>query len=269
MDTNITHLIRQGLSTAVSADAREASPDRLAEVAREFEALFIHQMLSQMREASTWSDDEDSGMFGGQLLETIDVEVARQLAKGGGLGLAEMLMPALREAGVVNAAPDRAPSAPEVQAVPVRPAEIIADAVAPQLRGVTEMTSAFGWRRDPIAGDGRFHGGVDLRAAYGQEVGAAQAGRVVQVGEQGGYGLTVVVEHRPGVETRYAHLSSVLVEVGDAVSARQPIGRAGATGRATGPHLHFEVTHHGEPVDPARTRGGIEGLLKQLRLAAD
>ena len=111
--------------------------------------------------------------------------------------------------------------------------------------------------------------GVDLHAAYGREVGAAQRGRVVRAGEQGGYGLTVVVEHRPGVQTRYAHLSSILVAPGEMVDARQTIGRAGQTGRATGTHVHFEVTLDGEPVDPGNLKGGLDGLLKQLRLSAE
>jgi len=68
--------------------------------------------------------------------------------------------------------------------------------------------------------------------------------------ELSGYGLTVVVDHGGGIATRYAHLSEVNVKVGDTVQAGQDIARSGASGRATGPHLHFEVLEAGQPVDP-------------------
>jgi murein DD-endopeptidase MepM/ murein hydrolase activator NlpD len=103
------------------------------------------------------------------------------------------------------------------------------------------VTSAFGWRRDPFTNQLKFHQGVDLRAAYGQEVQAAGAGTVVFSGDQGGYGTSVVLEHADGTRTRYAHLSAVLVRKGDQVGAGEPVGRAGKSGRATGTHLHFEV----------------------------
>ena len=104
-----------------------------------------------------------------------------------------------------------------------------------------EVTSAFGWRRDPFTNKMKFHQGVDLRAAYGQEVQAASKGIVVFSGDQGGYGTSVVVEHADGTRTRYAHLSATLVRKGDQVGAGEPVGRAGRSGRATGTHLHFEV----------------------------
>ena len=97
---------------------------------------------------------------------------------------------------------------------------------------------------------------MDLRAAYGEPIGAADAGTVVFAGEQGGYGQTVVVEHADGVRTRYAHLSSVTTEVGAEVKAGEAIGRAGRSGRATGTHLHFEVTQNGRPIDPQRVQCG-------------
>jgi murein DD-endopeptidase MepM/ murein hydrolase activator NlpD len=103
------------------------------------------------------------------------------------------------------------------------------------------VTSEFGWRRDPFTNRLKFHQGVDIKAAYGQDVSAAGAGRVVFSGKAGGYGTSVVVEHQDGTRTRYAHLSATLVEKGDTVAAGEPVGRAGHSGRATGTHLHFEV----------------------------
>jgi murein DD-endopeptidase MepM/ murein hydrolase activator NlpD len=99
----------------------------------------------------------------------------------------------------------------------------------------------------------------------------AAAGRVVRAATQGGYGLTVVVEHAPGLQTRYAHLSASLVRVGDEVTAGQPIGRAGRSGRATGPHLHFEVIQDGQRIDPELAAARFAALdeFKPQRLAAD
>jgi murein DD-endopeptidase MepM/ murein hydrolase activator NlpD len=114
------------------------------------------------------------------------------------------------------------------------------------------VTSAFGWRQDPIDGTTRFHRGVDLRAAMGDEVSSTGAGHVVFSGIDGGYGTTVVVEHANGLSTRYAHLLSALVNLGDEVEDGQAIGLAGRSGRATGPHVHYEVMASGRPVDPLR-----------------
>jgi len=103
----------------------------------------------------------------------------------------------------------------------------------------------FGWV------SGRRHTGLDYPAAYGSRVGAAGRGNVVFAGwNSGGYGNLVIVKHRLGFETWYAHLSSIAVSVGQAVVGGNTIGYVGSTGRSTGPHLHFEVRHFGTPIDP-------------------
>ncbi len=114
------------------------------------------------------------------------------------------------------------------------------------------VTSAYGWRPDPIEGARRFHAGTDVRAAYGQPILAATEGVVTFAGERSGYGLVVTVDHGNGLETRYAHLSAASVKAGTRVGAGEVIAQAGASGRATGPHLHFEVWQDGRPVDPQR-----------------
>jgi murein DD-endopeptidase MepM/ murein hydrolase activator NlpD len=97
----------------------------------------------------------------------------------------------------------------------------------------------------------RFHAGVDFPAPAGTAVGAARAGRVVFAGpSRSGWGNLVVLAHGGGVRTRYAHLSRIHVRVGSKVSAGSMIGLVGATGEATGPHLHFEVLVRGANVDP-------------------
>jgi murein DD-endopeptidase MepM/ murein hydrolase activator NlpD len=97
----------------------------------------------------------------------------------------------------------------------------------------------------------RFHTGVDLLAASGAAVRAAGSGTVAFAGySSGGYGNLVVIDHAAGVSSWYAHLSRVDVHRGAAVSVHSLIGRVGATGDATGPHLHFEVRVRGAAVNP-------------------
>src|SRR5207247_3917566 len=99
---------------------------------------------------------------------------------------------------------------------------------------------------------GRRHDGIDFRAPEGTPVGAAGRGVVEFAGwNSGGYGNLVVVKHRLGFETWYAHLSRIAAWPGRYVVGHSRIGYVGSTGRSTGPHLHFEVRHHGIPIDPA------------------
>lgn len=114
------------------------------------------------------------------------------------------------------------------------------------------VSSEYGYRRDPIHRRRKFHKGVDFRADRGTPVYAAGPGVVREARRRNGYGRLVVISHGNGVETRYAHLHRIHVERGQFVPAGALIGAVGATGRATGPHLHFEVRRHGEPVDPNR-----------------
>jgi len=102
----------------------------------------------------------------------------------------------------------------------------------------------------------RWHTGVDFPAASGTTVVAARSGTVASVGDAGdGYGLKVVVDHGSGVRTLYAHLSAALVGAGAPVVMAQAIGRVGATGHATGPHLHFELLVRGAAIDPLSAMG--------------
>jgi murein DD-endopeptidase MepM/ murein hydrolase activator NlpD len=110
--------------------------------------------------------------------------------------------------------------------------------------------SNFGYRRDPFTRRAKFHSGVDLKACWGDAVGASQAGIVQFAGWHHGYGNMVIVDHGGGVTTQYAHLSSFDVEPGAHVERGTIIGRAGSTGRATSPHLHYEVRLDGNAMDP-------------------
>ena len=114
------------------------------------------------------------------------------------------------------------------------------------------LRSSFGGRSDPFSGEGAFHTGVDLEAVSGTPVHVTADGVVTSAGWSGAYGKLVVVDHGNGLETYYAHLSECDVVVGQAVRKGQVIALSGGTGRATGPHMHYEVRVHGTPVNPYR-----------------
>jgi murein DD-endopeptidase MepM/ murein hydrolase activator NlpD len=114
--------------------------------------------------------------------------------------------------------------------------------VAPPL--YVPFTDGFGPR------GARMHTGLDFPAPAGTPVLAARTGVVTVAEPIAGYGRTVALKHELGASTLYAHLSAILVRPGERVAAGQPIGRVGATGSATGPHLHFEVRVRGAAIDP-------------------
>lgn len=116
----------------------------------------------------------------------------------------------------------------------------------------SDVTSNFGNRLDPFLGRLALHAGIDFRVAIGTRIRSAAAGTVTAAGPTGGYGNMVEIDHGNGVVTRYAHLSIVLVNVGDHVRADDVIAKSGSTGRSTGPHLHYEVRLNGRAVDPMR-----------------
>jgi murein DD-endopeptidase MepM/ murein hydrolase activator NlpD len=273
-------------------DGEPVSPERADEIAQEFEALVIHQMLRQLRGESA-GNDEDGDLFGGRMMETIDVELARQLAKGGGLGLADVLRPTIRttESDAESMTAGRSSDGVSLARAAVPMSLELRDrlssaSIARTLASMTAapasahlpvdamleagaVTSPFGWRQDPLVGTARFHAGVDLRATYGTEVASMRGGTVTHAGPQGDYGLTVVIEHEPGVESRSAHLSSILTTLGEKVVAGQVIGRVGSSGRATGPHLHFEVSRHGRSVDPLMELTDLAAALKKSDRGVD
>lgn len=116
------------------------------------------------------------------------------------------------------------------------------------------IDSGFGYRTYP---DREFHEGVDIAADYGSPVIATADGVVASAGWDGGYGIKIDIDHGNGYHSWYAHLSRVLVHPGEQVKRGQEIGLVGATGFATGPHLHYQLMLDGQPIDPDPYLHGI------------
>ncbi len=112
------------------------------------------------------------------------------------------------------------------------------------------ISSVFGRRMDPFTGRTVKHSGVDFAARYGSDVVAVAGGVVSFAGVRSGYGNVVEINHGNGYVTRYGHNSKNLVRSGDRVVKAQPIAMVGQSGRATGPHVHFEVLVDGQRIDP-------------------
>lgn len=114
------------------------------------------------------------------------------------------------------------------------------------------LMSHFGMRMDPFSGQGGFHPGVDIYANIGTPVRAPADGTIIQAGWNGGYGMSVIIDHENGMQTLFGHLSRVSLRVGQEIRRGDVLGLTGSTGRSTGPHLHYEVHVNGAPVNPHR-----------------
>ncbi|MBE7022187.1 MAG: M23 family metallopeptidase [Ruminococcaceae bacterium] len=113
------------------------------------------------------------------------------------------------------------------------------------------VTSGFGLRTDPASGEEAFHYGVDLGAPAGETIRAAASGEAVEAGESDSYGNYILIRHSESVYTLYAHCERLLSSQGDSIEQGQAIATVGATGKAVGPHLHFEVRSGDTWLDPA------------------
>ena len=116
--------------------------------------------------------------------------------------------------------------------------------------GTGWVTDAYGYRWHPIAGEYRFHYGVDLAANLGTSVYAIKSGTVVKRASEYYNGNCIMIQHDDGTASQYAHLNSFAVAYGDRVTQGQVIGYVGSSGYSTGPHLHFEIYINGSTVNP-------------------
>jgi murein DD-endopeptidase MepM/ murein hydrolase activator NlpD len=111
-------------------------------------------------------------------------------------------------------------------------------------------TSSFGWRADPFTQEQEFHKGIDIAAGWGSPVVATADGSVIAINNDKMLGRSITISHGFGVTTLYAHLNKVLVRIGQKVKRRDIIGEVGNTGKALGPHLHYEVHLNDKAMNP-------------------
>ena len=114
------------------------------------------------------------------------------------------------------------------------------------------ISAVYGYRTDPFTGERTFHPAVDISTRRGQPVYATAAGRVFSAGRNGNYGNLIEIDHGFGLITRYGHLSAFETDLGDTVQRGDVIGYVGATGRATGHHVHYEIWSNGRTLNPAK-----------------
>jgi murein DD-endopeptidase MepM/ murein hydrolase activator NlpD len=258
-------------ATSTSASAKQ-TPEQLKSLAAQFESLLLNQMMNAMRSSMFDDDDKDAGFAKGPLADAMYSELSLALSRAGGFGLGSSILgPLMREAGqgTGNITLPGNLSMPLSMTVPDLGGRNLVEAMSAASAAGSDpsmampgmdtslartlssarVSSQFGWRQDPLDGTMKFHSGTDVAMPVGQDVPAAIAGRVTYAGDRSGYGLTVEVDHGNGLVTRYAHLSEVSVQVGNTVGQGQALAKSGATGRVTGPHLHFEVLDQGQPMD--------------------
>lgn len=250
---DVINQLKAGQAAAGPDGAAGQDREKLKAVAAQFEAMLVAQMLQQMR-SSMFEDGEDSSSA--PLADSMFAELSLALTRAGGFGFAEsMTEPLLRQA-------DIKPEAQQMLDATAIDTSRLPEAV-PGIVLPGRVSSAYGWRQDPLDASMKFHKGMDIALPHGHEVPAPREGRVVFAGEQPGYGMTVIVEHGGQMRTRFAHLSEIAVKAGEDVTPGQLLGKVGATGRATGPHLHLEVLEAGQTVNPAEKLATYTGSRPQ------
>ncbi len=244
------------LPPPVTAAARTSDAGAAAAA---FESLLARELLRAMRSTTTALAGTDGAGFA---LDTAYAmfDDALSEAVAGRLGVAPILERALapietgatadrRPRGRVVLPPADAP--PPGAAIPAIAATGPLPAQAARPLAAAVVTSPYGPRVHPVTKAPSFHAGLDLAAPEGAEIYAVRPGVVRWAGRHGAHGLMVEIEHDDGTRTRYAHASRIHVRRGDRVDAGEAVADVGATGRATGPHLHLEVLRGGRTVDPA------------------
>jgi len=221
---------------------RDLPKQDIERVASEFESLFIYYLLKAMRETII-----KSTLLGNTRGEEIyramlDEELAKSIARAGGIGLRELILQSLKRE-----------DSPSLEKGRDRNMEIykeMGEEFQLPIKG-GKISSGYGLREDPISGKYKFHYGIDIAAPEGTPVHPARAGVVIYSGKRPGYGNVVEIRHDNGYITRYAHNQRNLVKEGDRVTTDDVIALVGQTGRATGPHIHFEIRIEGLAVNPA------------------
>lgn len=242
------------VNSAVTAQATQQADTQKA--AKQLEAFFLRRLLAEARPQGGMLD---GGFAGDTFKQMLDEAIADKMSSAGGIGMATMFEKQLGDgtgtkaslAQVAPLSPHNPPMGlpmPRTEVPHIPPIDGDSKLGMPT---IGRLSSSYGMRTDPINHTESLHPGLDVAAKTGTPVVAAAAGTVTHAGPAGTYGNLVTIKHENGLETRYAHLSSVDVQKGATVSPGTPIGKVGSTGRSTGAHLHFEVREDGKLRDPA------------------
>lgn len=223
------------------AREREQKDNELKKACKEFESLLTYELLKSMRNTVDKCDLFHGGQ-GEEIYQSMfDQELSKSISGYGNNSISSMLYQQLSgqefsDTGTVSAGIER---------------DAYQDSNYPRWPVKAQISSDFGWRKDPFTGENRFHNGIDIAADEGAEVNASMSGKVIISDYREGYGNTVVLEHENGLTTLYAHNKENLVKPGDLVKKGTAIASVGSSGRSTGPHLHFEVKRNGKSLDPS------------------
>ena len=241
------------------------SNPKLKSTVKELEALFIYELLKEMRK-STQGGLLGKGLGSDVYTSLFDMEVAKSLAQRG-LGLGDMILKQLSRPDLTpKENPSLSPEDPHKTSIlqkgvkdspPVAKAHDQQGEEKPEERSFQVpvhglVSSNFGWRKDPFSEEEKFHYGIDIAASKGQEIYPGKQGRVIFSGLTQGLGNTVIIDHGDGFVSKYAHNLINLVAAVDEVRPGQVIALVGSTGKSTGPHLHFEVLYNGKKMDPIK-----------------
>jgi len=244
----------QNLAARLRSAAANGDDTKLNEAAQQFESYFVQTMLKDMRKTTAIAGEASGGKEMDTWNMMFDQEIADRISKGKGLGLADMIVRSMKahagDEGHVHALAARSYAGNLPPAARMAPSRRDGWSWPLPKAQPGQVSSNFGMRSDPFQGDRRHHSGLDLSAPRGTPVLAMADGVVVSAGKRGGYGNFVELRHEGGVVTRYAHQDRLDVQEGQRVDAGTQLGTVGATGRATGDHLHLEVRIDGRGVDP-------------------
>lgn len=222
-------MAREVLAPLRKVEARQA---KLAEQARKTAQLRIHLTASHLRSLGIKPERYVAGGMGGPY-EPVSAEAAAAATaatEGNADAQFRSLFQTWQKLDVLEQTVISIPSMQPVENV--------------------KLTSSFGVRSDPFHGSAAMHAGVDIPGPLGTPVYATADGVIGRAGRFGGYGNLITVNHGKGIETRYGHLSKILVAANTRVRRGQLIGLMGSTGRSTGSHLHYEVRIDGAAVNP-------------------
>lgn len=223
------------MKTELATAPQAPGKDPVKTAAKQLEAFFLRRLLAEARPKGT--SMLDGGFAGDTFKDMLDEALADKMAGAGGLGMSELFAKQLGK-GQTDFAVQTPALGPEIPGMPQFSMPVPG-----------RVGSGYG-PRVGHSGETHMHQGLDLTAKFGQPIAAAAPGKVEHAGPAGTYGNLVIVRHQNGYQTRYAHMSSVGVKVGDQVTAGQALGNVGSTGLSDGPHLHFEVRKGDQAIDP-------------------